>query len=511
MLLGVFILVAVVGLFWLAYRHPRRRRWLLPHRPIPHAPVAAVDRQHRHLQAGGLLGETVCATTKAHFRSLLEAGRVDEVESELHAGLDFAVQVRALTELATPEATRVLERQLSRTLSGDPVEQAWYWVDIAAALRRLNRTESLAAVLQCADRAAEWPPGAMLAAEAVAFPNFAAILKQPSSTLGRMALRTLVIVSRAARDGALDLAGVVRAGLADTLADVAARAESVSDPWLTEAVIEAERLFRRLGHWARFLPIDARGIAERQAMRLWATGDRRVTWIKGAGNRLLARFTVASSEEQIAILRCLNELRAEVARLFPHFPDRRCDWWADAIRALQWSKSPIVGPVLAAQANRFARKTRHHSRATVVLTAIRGHACYEVERALLRAAVPAHPVLRLAAVGSLGWWPPYDPDRVVATLRIARADSDIETHRAAVAALARLGERSALREVAAGLHSEEPAIRVATATLIASEELTWLWPDLETAADSSDPDTAIAASEALERLRERLFGFSDVQ
>ena len=505
---GVFVLVAAVGLFWLAYRRPRPRRWLLPRPAVPRAPVAAVDRQHRHLQAGGLLGETVCERTKAHFRELLDSGRADLIERELQAGLDFAVQVRALTELGTPDAARVLERLLSRRLAGDPVEQAWYWVDVATALRQLNRAEALPAVLTCADAAAGLPPGAVLAAEAVAFPNFAAALKQPTSAVGRAALRALVATSRAARDGALDVAAVVRAGLGDVLADVAAKSELDSDPWLVDAVIEAERVFRRLGHWARVLPADARGLAERQAMRLWATGERRAAWLAGAAERLRARFPTATAEDQGAALRCLAELRADVTSLFPHLPDRRNPWWRDAIRALRWSESPVVGPVLAGQANRFARKARNHGRAVVVLAALRGHACYETERALLRAATSPNPAMQCAAFGSLGWWPPYDPDRVVRALRVARTDADAEIRSAAVGALARLGERAALAEVVAGLHSEEPTIRAETAARIAAEELTWLWPDLETAAASSDPDTALAASEALERLRERLFGFA---
>jgi hypothetical protein len=504
---GAFILVAAVGLFWLVYRRPRPRRWLLPRRVLPRAAVAAVDRQHRHLRAGGLLGETTCERTKVHFRELLDSGRTDLIERELRAGLDFAVQVRALAELGTPDAARVLEPLLVRPLCADPVEQAWYWVDVAAALRLLNRTSALPAVLRCADAATDLPPGAVLAAEAVAFPNFPATLNQPASGLGRLALRALVATSRAARDGLLDVAGVVRAGLGDVLADVAARAEPAADPWLAPAVIEAERIFRRLGHWARVLPTDARALAERQAMRLWATGDRRAAWLNSSVERLRAKFPKANTEEQGATLRCLAELRADVTSLFPHLPDRRSPWWADAIGALQWSKSPVVGPVLAGQANRFVRKARNHGRAAVLLAALRGHACYETERAALGAAGAVNSVLRRAAIGALGWWPPYDPDRVVKSLRAARTDSDGEVRRAAVSALARLGERAALAEVAAGLHSEEPAIRVETAARIASEELTWLWPDLETAAASTDADTALAASEALERLRERLFGF----
>jgi hypothetical protein len=509
MMYVVFILVAVGGLFVLAYRRPRPRRWLLPRRALSATASAAVDRQHRHLQAGGLLGETACEKTKTHFRELLDAGRAEEVERELRPGLDFAVQVRALTEIGTPEAARVLERQLTRPLCGDPIEQAWYWVDIATGLRQLNRTEALGAVLRCADAAAGLPPGPMLAAEAVAFANFASALKQPASPLGRMALRALVATARAARAGVVEVAAVVRAGLGDALADVAARADTGADPWLAEAVVEAERIFRRLGHWAQVLPADVRALAEGQAMRLWATSERRAAWLAGAAERLIARFTTAGGDEQGAILRCLFELRADVTKMFPHLPDRRSGWWSDAVRALRWSKSPVVGPVLAGQANRLARKARNHTRAAVVLTALRGHACYETERALLRAANTPDAVLRRAAIGSLGWWPPYDPERVVAALRVARTDPNAAIRITAVAALARLGDRSALAEVATGLRSEEPAIRAETAMRIATEELTWLWPDLETAAASGDPDTALAASEALERLREGLFGLSD--
>jgi hypothetical protein len=508
MLTGVFILVAAVGLFWLAWRRPRARGWRLPRRVLARAAVAAIDSQHRHLQSGGMLGEETCEKTRNHFRELLDAGRSDLIERELRAGLDFAVQVRALADLASPDAARVLEVLLVRPLAGDAVEQAWYWVDVAAGLRRLNRLEALPAVLRCADAAAELPPGAVLAAEAVAFPNFPATLKQPATVLGRMALRALVVTARAVRAGHLELATALRGGLGDILADVAARAEPVPDPWLTAAVIEAERVFRRLGHWVRVLPADARIAAERQAMRLWATSEERLEWLVGAPGRLVARFITAGAEEQGAALRCLAELRADPISIFPHLPDHHAPWWVAAVQALRWSKSPIVGPVLANEANRFTRKSRNHARAAAVLTTLRGHACFESESALLRAARATNLVIRTAALSSLGWWPPFDPDAVVRTLRSARTDADPEVRRTAVSALARLGERAALDELTAGLHGEEPAIRVDAAARIGAEELTWLWPDLETAATASDVDTALAAGEALERLREQLFGFA---
>ncbi|MBM3979088.1 MAG: hypothetical protein FJ304_02160, partial [Planctomycetes bacterium] len=278
----VISLVAAGGLFWFAYRGPRPRRWLLPRRAVPRVATVAVDRQHRHLRAGGLLGEAARAATKAHFAELLDAGRADLVERELQPGLDFAIQVRALADLGTADAVRVLEHQLTRAVATDPVEQAWYWVDVTAALRQLNRTEALAAVLRCAEAAADLLPGAVLAAEAVAFPNFAAALKHPMYPTGRAGLRALVATARAARAGALDLAAVVRAGLGDVLAEASARADHGADPWLALTAVEAERVFRRIGHWARALPAESRPAAEAQAMRLWATGDRRAARLADA-------------------------------------------------------------------------------------------------------------------------------------------------------------------------------------------------------------------------------------
>src|SRR3954468_20655697 len=125
-----FILVAVAGPLWGADRPalrprglgaapppPLRRRWVLVRPSAARPAVSAVERQHRHLQAGGLIGETTFEATKARLGGLLAAGRAGDVEGELRPGLGFAVQVRALAELGTPEAGRVLERQLARPLS----------------------------------------------------------------------------------------------------------------------------------------------------------------------------------------------------------------------------------------------------------------------------------------------------------------------------------------------------------------------------------------------------------
>ncbi|MDY3559843.1 hypothetical protein R5W23_001015 [Gemmata sp. JC673] len=405
MMYGALVLVmAAVGLAWLACRRPRPRRWLLPRRVVPRPLVAAVDRQHRHLLAGGMLGETACERTKSHFRELLTAGRDDLVSREFRPGLDFAVRVRALAELGTPEGARILERLLRTSLTGDRGEQSWYWVDVASALRRLGRTEALPAVLRCAAAAAGSAQGDLLAIEAVTFANFAAALRHPTTAVGDRARAALVTAARAARRGGTEIAALVRAGLGDRLAEVTDRTSARSaDPWATAAVIEAERLARRLGHWARVLPPDARARAGAQAARLVAANELRRVWLGGASGRLLDRFPHASADEQVAALRCLNDLRADVAPLFPHPPNRRAAWWGDAIRALRWSRSAVVGPALAGQAVRLARAARHRGRAVIALTALKGHPCYEAEQALLQSATAAHPALRAAAVGSLLW------------------------------------------------------------------------------------------------------------
>jgi hypothetical protein len=494
---GVFIAVAVVGLFWLGFRHPRPRRWLLPRRVVARVPVSAVDRQHRHLLAGGRLGETAVSATEAHFRELLDAGRASEVERALRPGVDFVVQVQALAAIGTPEAGRVLERQLARPLSRDPNEQAWYWADVASGLRRLAHTPALPAVLRCADSAAGTAAGTVLASEVVAFPNFPCALADLSSPVGRAALRAVTMVSRGCRDGAIDPAEMLRAGLGETLAMVCETAPPTPNPWLAAALLEAERLFRRVGHWARLLP-DATAYAERQRMLLWSSAGRRADWLTGAPDRLIVRFPVAPPDEQTAILRFLFETRADVAILFPHPPNRRAAWRADAIRCLTWSRSATAGTLLTAQAERRL--------AAPLLSALRGHPGPAAERLLLAGARVGDPELRRAAAAALGWWPPINSAAVLQHLRESLTDDDPATRRAALAALARLGERAALAELTRGLSSEEPAIRAGTAMLIADAELTWLWPDLQDMADSEDPETALPCCEALERLREHLLG-----
>jgi hypothetical protein len=511
MVTGVIIAVVVGGLFWLAYRRPRPRRWWLP-RPASFLPAAvpagpAVDRQHRHLRAGGLIGEAAFEHAKVRFRELLAADRAAEVEGELQPGLAFAVQVRALAEIGTPQARRVLERLLARPLTRDRVEQAWYWVDVAAGLRALDHSSALPALLRRTEETAALPQGALLAAEAVAFPSFPSLLRDRGHSEARPALRTLLRAARGCREGVVDPAAMVRAGLADQLAALADTPVTAADPWHAAAVVEAERVFRRFDHWARWVPSELRPLAEQQALRLRPSAERRRSWLSDVVGRLTDRFPFLPPEEQTAALRVFAEVRGDVSVIFPAPPDRRCAWWADAVRALTWARSRAIGPGLAAQAEQLLRSRRTRPLAAVALAALRGHSCPEAEHALLRAA--SVPAVQHAAFGAMGWWEPFDPAAVVACLRTGRADSDPRTRQVATGALARLGDRAAVEEFSSALAGEEPDLRQAAARAVAAEGLTWLWPDLQSVADNSDPDTALAASEAIEQLREQLFGTLD--
>jgi hypothetical protein len=502
-----FLSVAAVGLFWLGYRHPRRRRWLLLRPGMKSLSTSNVDRQHKHLLAGGRFGEAAVAAFAARFRELLRSGHAAELEREIHPGTDFALQVQALARIGTTEAGSVLERQLTRRLSHDPVEQTWYWADAASGLRQLHHTHALPALLRCVDKAADSPPGTVLAAEVVAFPDFASALKDLSSPLARPALRAITRVVKGCRDGAIDPGSLLAIGVGEMLARLSDSCPTIPDPWLTQAILEAERLYRRIGPWKQFLDPEVQSLAERQGLRLWETASQRSEWLQAAPKRLMERFSIAPTHEQTAILHCLFEFNSDILSLFPHLPDRRAVWWMDAMRCLTWTKSSVVGPVLARQTLELMSTRRNHHRAAVLLATLGGLPCHESEEVLLRAAASVDPNLRLWAASALGWWEPFNTAAVLNVLQTLRTEPvHNEIRQAAVAALARLGVRSALEEIREELLGEETAIRAATARRIAQEGLSWLWPDLQEVAESDDPEAALAAIEAIERLRENAVG-----
>ena len=97
--------------------------------------LSPVTRQHIELFQGGQLNEAAVEAAKGRFRDLLERGEVAAVEASLRPGMHFVFQVRALAEIGTDDAGRILERQLQRRLTDDQLEQSWYWIDLASGLR----------------------------------------------------------------------------------------------------------------------------------------------------------------------------------------------------------------------------------------------------------------------------------------------------------------------------------------------------------------------------------------
>src|SRR5712671_7822232 len=143
LMLAVLLSMLLAAAFLLG-RHLSQRQYLRDE-------LSPVSRQHIDLFQGGQLNEAAVESTKARFRDLLERGEVAAVEASLRAGMQYVIQVRALTELGTDDAGRILERQLGRRLTDDQIEQAWYWIDLANGLRSLNRAQSLPHLLRCSE------------------------------------------------------------------------------------------------------------------------------------------------------------------------------------------------------------------------------------------------------------------------------------------------------------------------------------------------------------------------
>src|SRR5215468_6801086 len=238
MLLIVLLLFVLPALFLLARR--QRQQYLRDE-------LSPISRQHIDLFQGGQLSEAAVESTKARFRALLERGEVAAVEASLRAGMQYVVQVRALAELGTDDAGRILERQLHRRLTDDQIEQSWYWIDLANGLRTLNRPQSLPHLLRCAEAARESPLGHFFAAETVCFLNFAGYLRQRDTPLGQAALRVFHRALEGLRCGVPpQVVAEARLGeLVETLWD---NIPDVADPLLVRVFLEAMRVLRRAPH-----------------------------------------------------------------------------------------------------------------------------------------------------------------------------------------------------------------------------------------------------------------------
>jgi hypothetical protein len=515
MIMAVLLPMLMAAAFLLG-RHLHRRQQLGEE-------LSAVTRQHIELFQGGQLNETAVESAKARFRDLLERGEVGAVEASLRPGMHYVVQVRALTEIGTDEAGRILERQLHRRLTNDQIEQAWYWIDLANGLRNLNREESLPHLLQCAEVAGDIPLGHFFAAETVSFLGFAGYLRQPDTRLGRAALRVLHRVLEGIRIGVPPQV-IVEARLGEVIEGLWDHRPAQVHPLIVRVVHEVLRQLRRAGNARAALNEEG---AEQEAFdwqmsRLAALEGPLSDYLRTAPGQLCRALAAAPAVEQRDLLQALNDLRAEAAEVILPLLERPRFTQAElAVEVLTWSRDWRVAPWLRQWAGRQVgpeRRTqpRHRPipprRKSVpadfpyqsVLRALRGHPGAENESFLTLAARDWDPTYRAAAVSSLGWWEPVNRTEVLSCLQQARRDPNTEVRQAARAALARLGERMALHGFRQALHGEDMQHLHETLQVIANEGLMLLWPDLDKLADAPDPDVAHHAREALERLSEEL-------
>lgn len=486
--------------------------------------ISAVSRQHLDLFQGGHLNEAMVEATKAELRDLLERGEVAAVEASLRPGVDYVVRVRALTELGTETAGRILERQLQRNLTDDQIEQSWYWIDLANGLRILNRTESLPALLGCAERACEIPLGHLFAAETVCMLGFSGYLREEhQSPMGRAALRILHRALEGMRWG-LPPQVVVESRLGELVETLWDHCDAIADPLVTRIFHEACRAVNRIPHIERLLQGDPPDLEAYhwQMARLSTLEVYLQEHLHQAPAQLRKRLPEASPSEQREILKALIDLRSEAGESVltllsqPGFQHEEL-----AIELLTWSRSPHVStwlrdralnhvPMLKrAQRRRRAIPPRRPSVAEevcyeAILHALRGHGSQATEALLLLASRDWDPTYRAIAVSSLGWWEPIQRQEVLLTLQDARRDPSPDVRQSARAALARLGERQALQWYRQSLASEDPHRAHETIQAIAAEGLTLLWPDLDRLADAEDPDIAHHARESLTRLGEAL-------
>lgn len=482
-------------------------------------PLSLVSRQHIDLFQGGQLNEALVEAAKSHFRDLLERGEVAAIEASLRPGIQYVVQVRALAEIGTEDAGRILERQLNRRLSDDQLEQAWYWIDLASSLRSLNRQESLPHLLRCAEAASEVPLGHFFAAETVCFLGFAGYLRELDSPLGHAALRVLHRALEGLRQG-VQPSVVTEARLGELIETLWDYRPDHLHPLLVRIFHESLRLLRRAPHARAALTMEGaeQETFDWQISRLAVLEPVLSDYLQEAPPLLCAALARAEGQYLRDLLLALLDLRAEtgpaVLPLLPRWPASAAEV---AIETLTWSRDPQVGAWLRDWVGRqlfSVRRGPRRAKAPVagrmsvpcaaLLCALRGHPHEDTERLLLLAAQDRDASLRAAAVSSFGWWEPLRQAEVLDWLHQTRRDPESEVRQAARAALARLGERQALQWFRQALTSEDAFHVHEAIQVIAAEGLTLLWPDLDRLADADNLDVAHHARESLERLFEEM-------
>lgn len=497
------------------------RRWFVSRR-AEEEELSIVSQQHIDLYNGGQLDEAELQTAKKRYVQWLHEDQLDRIRSSLVPGLTYVVRVRALAELGTEEACQILEEQLDRILVDDPIEQAWYWIDIAHCLRMLAHDESLPLLLNRLNQADDFPLVHFYAAEVVAFATFNNYLEEFPEPMGDAAVRALHRTLEGLRCG-ISAQIVAEARLGEMLETLWDEHQGTIHPLLVRLFSEVLRHQRRSTQYTLDLAEEhfEQEAYAMQVSHMAALEDHFIGYLAEAKKILPRKLARTTPDELRDWLTALQELRADagatLVKLLRDNPNLPLS--EQAILTLGWSKTPQAAAYLRETAARslpgrpkptswWSWKTKvsaHHGPiAAAALIALRYHPSAETEQLILAGARSADTLIRASAISSLGWWEPLRRKAVLMYLQDGRYDSDGQVRHAARAALARLGERQALQWFRQGLASENRQIVVESIQAIADEGITLLWPELDRLVDEEEPELASCAREALEQMQEEL-------
>lgn len=510
--LGIILLI-IAGIAW---------RYWLTHRYDAPEHLSIVSQQHVELFNGAQLDEAELEMAKKRYAQWLREEQFDRIEASLIAGLSYVVRVRALAELGTEEACRILDKQLSRVITQDPVEQSWYWIDVAHCLRMLAHDESLPTLLDRLVDSDDFPLVHFYVAEVVAFSHFAQYLHDFPDRYGEAAVRALHRTLEGLRCG-ISAQIVAEARLGEMLETLWDNQRLNIHPLLVRLFSEVLRHQRRASQYSQDLAEEhfEQEAYEMQVSHIAALEDQMNDYLNHSSKVLPRRLERTTPGELQDWLDAIHELRAdagetlvELLRDNPNLHDSE-----HAILALGWSKSSLASDYLRETASRCLTASNRKSSwgflskspasnqsniASAALIALRHHPSLETEQLILVGARSSDIDVRASAISSLGWWEPLRRKPVLMYLQDARYDSDGEVRHAARAALARLGERQALQWFRQGLASENRHIVLESIQAIADEGITLLWPELDRLVDEEEPELASCAREALEQMQEEL-------
>ncbi|MCS7017061.1 MAG: HEAT repeat domain-containing protein [Gemmatales bacterium] len=507
------VLGGILG-FWLRQRAASFPSWA-------NRDLSAVTLQHIALYQGGQLDSEAVEAAKRRFERWLAHGQSERVAQQMQPGTTFLVHVRALAEIGSEEACRILESQVGRRLTEDQLDQAWYWIDLASSLRALQREQSLPLLLDCIPKADEFPLVQYLAAEVVCFASFADYLDDLSQPRGRAALRTLLRAVEGLRFGVPPQL-LVEARLGELILRVSEHMSEQPDPLLLRLWRECQRLLRRrtlLERAVEDAPLELE-MVRLQLGLVESLQSAMTEYVTAQGLELVPRLRRYRGQELRDALWAVHDLRLdageELIHLYHHCPEHR----ELIIAAMRWSRHRPVAELMRQEVSclleRLAQTWRRHLfiwprraeqdrlQLAALLFALRSHDAPETETLLLTAACHCDPGIRAAAVSSLGWLSLYQPQRVLAGLRQARRDADPEVRQAARASLARHGERQALQWFTRALRGSDRACVLEAIQSVVVEHLTLLWPELDRLADADDPDIACLAREGLVQMLEEM-------